>query len=76
MRHGLVRKIWLSMSKKIRVTAIVGTYRKGGIIDTAVDEILDSASQSGAEVKKIYLLDKHIEFCTNCRTCAATGWTD
>lgn len=51
------------------VTAIVGTYRKGGTIDSAVDEILASAREAGAAVEKIYLLDKHIEFCTNCRAC-------
>jgi len=53
----------------MKVTAIVGTYRKGGITDTAVDEILGSAREAGAETSKIYLLDKHIEFCTNCRAC-------
>jgi multimeric flavodoxin WrbA len=52
-----------------RVTAIVGTYRKGGVIDSAVDEILSAAKAAGAETAKIYLLDKHIEFCTNCRAC-------
>ena len=57
------------MSNHIRITAIVGSYRKGGIIDTAIDEILASAREEGAEVEKIYLIDKHIEFCTNCRTC-------
>ena len=53
----------------MKVTAIVGTYRKQGIIDTVIDEILSSARQEGAEVSKIYLIDKHIEFCTNCRSC-------
>jgi multimeric flavodoxin WrbA len=57
------------MNTPVKVTAIVGTYRKGGVIDTAVDEILASARDSGAETTKIYLIDKHIEFCTNCRTC-------
>jgi multimeric flavodoxin WrbA len=52
-----------------RVTAILGTYRKGGIIDQAVDAILDSAKDQGAETAEIYLIDKHIEFCTNCRMC-------
>jgi NAD(P)H-dependent FMN reductase len=34
-----------------------------------VDEILASASEEGAQVEKIYLIDRHIEFCTNCRAC-------
>jgi len=33
-----------------KVTAIVGAFRKGGIIDQAVDAILDSAKQQGAHV--------------------------
>lgn len=57
------------MNDHVTVTAIVGSYRKGGIIDTAVDEILASAREEGAEVAKIYLIDRHIEFCTNCRAC-------
>jgi putative NADPH-quinone reductase len=51
------------------VVAIVGSYRKGGTVDSAVDAILEGAKSRGAEVSKIYLLDKHIEFCTNCRSC-------
>lgn len=53
----------------MKVVAIVGTYRKGGVVDMAVDEILASARDHGAETEKIYLIDRHIEFCTNCRTC-------
>ena len=53
----------------IRILAIVGSDRKGGIVDTAVDEILATAREEGAEVRKIYLIDTHIEFCTNCRSC-------
>ncbi len=58
------------MSKKI--VAIVGTYRSGHVIDKAVDELLAGAEQAGAQVEKIMLLDKHIEFCTNCRACTQT----
>jgi len=58
------------MGKKI--LAIVGTYRKGGITDSAVDEILSAAKENGGQTEKIYLLDKHIEFCTNCRKCTQT----
>jgi NAD(P)H-dependent FMN reductase len=55
------------MTKK--VVGIVGSYRKGHIIDSAVSAVLEGAQQAGAETSKIYLLDKHIEFCTNCRAC-------
>lgn len=55
------------MAKKI--VAVVGTYRPGHVIDTAVDELLAGAEKAGAQVEKIMLLDKHIEFCTNCRAC-------
>ena len=53
----------------MQVTAIVGSYRKGGIVDSAVDEILAAAKEAGADVTKIYLIDKHVEFCRNCRAC-------
>lgn len=55
--------------KAFKVLAIVGSYRKDGVIDRAIDEILASAAEEGAETEKIFLIDKHIEFCTNCRTC-------
>jgi multimeric flavodoxin WrbA len=51
------------------IIAIVGSYRKGGVIDTAVDEILRAAQAEGVQTSKIYLIDKRIEFCTNCRAC-------
>jgi NAD(P)H-dependent FMN reductase len=57
------------MNHPIKITAIIGTYRKGGIINQAVDAIIESAKEEGAEVEKIVLLDKHIEFCNNCRAC-------
>lgn len=53
----------------MKITAIVGSYRRGGIIESIVDEILDSAKEHGAAVEKINLLDAHVEFCTNCRIC-------
>lgn len=53
----------------MKVTALLGTYRKGGMIDQTVDEILAAARESGAETEKIYLIDRHIEFCKNCRSC-------
>jgi multimeric flavodoxin WrbA len=55
------------MPKKI--VAIIGTYRKGKTIDTAVDELLRAAQMSACHTEEISLLDKHIEFCTNCCNC-------
>lgn len=55
------------MGKKI--IGIVGSYRKDGIVDTLVTETLEGAAELGAEISKIYLMDKHIEFCVNCRQC-------
>jgi len=53
----------------MRITAIVGSYRKGGVLDSAVDAVLAAAKEEGAETTKIYLVDRRIEYCTNCRTC-------
>jgi hypothetical protein len=44
-----------------RITAVVGSYRKGGTIDSIVSEILSAAGEAGAETHKIYLADKRIE---------------
>jgi multimeric flavodoxin WrbA len=52
-----------------KIVGIVGSYRKGGIIDSVVSAVLNGAETKGAETKKIYLVDKHIEFCMNCRSC-------
>lgn len=51
------------------VLGFVGSYRKGGTIDQAVSTVLAAAAEGGATTEKIYLLDRHIEFCTNCRRC-------
>ena len=55
------------MGKKI--LGIVGSYRRNGTIDALVQAVLSAAEEQGAETEKIYLIDKHVEFCTNCRTC-------
>jgi multimeric flavodoxin WrbA len=54
---------------KKKVVGIVGSYRKDRVTDNAVTAVLEGASHAGAETKKIYLVDKHIEFCDNCRAC-------
>jgi multimeric flavodoxin WrbA len=52
-----------------KVLAIVGSYRKGGTIDSAVQAIMAGARENGAETHTLYLSDQHLEFCTNCRRC-------
>lgn len=52
-----------------RVVGIMGSYRKGGAIDTVVSEVLNAAQDQGADITKVDLLDKHIEYCMNCRSC-------
>lgn len=62
------------MSKKI--VAIVGSYRKEGTIDAAVEAILAGARERGAATHTIYLTEQHIEFCRNCRTCTQEPGTE
>jgi multimeric flavodoxin WrbA len=59
----------VAMDKKI--IAINGSYRKGGINDQFIDAVMGFAGQRGVQTEKIYLTDKHIEFCINCRKCAS-----
>jgi multimeric flavodoxin WrbA len=59
-----------------RILGIVGSYRKNGTIDSLVSAVLSSAEDRGAQTEKIYLLDKQIEFCTNCRTCTQRPGTE
>jgi putative NADPH-quinone reductase len=55
------------MSRK--VVAIVGSYRKGGTVDQAVEAILEGARANGAITQTVQLRNCNIEFCTNCRHC-------
>ncbi|WP_033375406.1 flavodoxin family protein [Spirulina subsalsa] len=57
------------MNTPQKIVGIIGSYRKHGVIDSLVTEILDEAAKQGAETHKIYLTDYHLEFCTNCRSC-------
>ncbi len=58
-----------------RILAIIGTYRKNHVTDNIVDEMFKELSLFGVETKKIYLLDKDIKFCTNCRACTQVEGT-
>ncbi|NLS94138.1 MAG: flavodoxin family protein [Planctomycetaceae bacterium] len=52
-----------------KIVAVMGSYRRDGIIEQTVDAILRAAGEAGAETEKIVLADETIEFCTNCRKC-------
>jgi len=56
-----------AMAKKI--IAITGSYRKGGIVERAVEAVLQAAAEKGAETETIRLMDHPLEFCLNCRKC-------
>lgn len=56
------------MSQK-KIVAVVGSYRREGIVNEAVSEILSGAAENGVETEKLFLLNYNIEFCRNCRSC-------
>jgi NAD(P)H-dependent FMN reductase len=60
----------------VKITAILGSYRRGGIVESAVDELLAAAETCGAAVEKIHLLDRRVEFCANCRNCTTEPGPD
>ena len=57
----------------MKVLGIIGSYRENGVIASLVKKTLESAAKSGADTELIYLKDKQIEFCTNCRLCTQTN---
>lgn len=59
-----------------KIVAVVGSYRRDGAIDQAVEAVLEGARGMGAQTHTIYLTDQHIEFCTNCRHCTQTQGTE
>lgn len=58
------------MSKKVLVLA--ASFRKHGNSDLLCDEFIKGAKEAGHEVEKIYLNDKHINFCKGCGVCNNT----
>ena len=52
-----------------RVVAVIGSYRRGGATDIAVEAILEGARAKGAVTQTFRLKEKHLEFCKNCRAC-------
>jgi multimeric flavodoxin WrbA len=55
-----------------KIVAIVGSYRRSGTIESAVEAVLQGAREKGALTHTIHLTDLHIEYCKNCRQCTQT----
>ncbi len=60
----------------MKALGIVGSYRKGGINDSAVELILQGVASRGVTTEKVFLADKKIHYCRNCRSCAQQPGTD
>lgn len=55
--------------ESVKIVAITGSYRRGGVTEQAAEAVLAGAREAGAETRSINLLDNKIEFCNNCRSC-------
>jgi len=58
----------------MNLLAIVGSPRKSKATDTLIDKAIDGVKSKNlnCSIKKIYLVDHKIKFCTDCLTC----WKD
>ncbi|WP_294591382.1 flavodoxin family protein [uncultured Bacteroides sp.] len=59
------------MNKKVLILS--SSPRRGGNSDTLCDEFMRGAKESGNQVEKIFLKDKHINYCTGCSVCSMHG---
>ncbi|MCB2186566.1 MAG: flavodoxin family protein [Deltaproteobacteria bacterium] len=55
----------------MNLLAIVGSPRKGKATDRLVDQAIEGAlaGSPDGQVRKLHLLDHHIQFCRNCLAC-------
>lgn len=56
-----------------RVLAIAGSPRRNGITSKMLECAVNAAERNGWKVDKINLYEKHIEFCSGCRSCLTSG---
>jgi len=61
----------ISLSKPIKILAVVGSPRKKGNTDVLVKQAAKAAESMGAEVTTIYLSKLQIKDCKACDKCAA-----
>ena len=54
----------------MKLMAIVGSPRRGGNTDILVDKVIEGyRSKTDAEVEKVFVVEKKIEYCTGCLSC-------
>ena len=55
----------------MKIVAVMGSYRKGRTIDSLVDRAIEGTKSASpaAEVEKITLVDRNIQYCRNCGVC-------
>ncbi len=53
----------------MKILAINGSYRAGGVTDQVVAVMMKELEEQGVEAETIFLRDHPIEFCLNCRNC-------
>ena len=53
----------------MKILAINGAYREGGITDQTLRVMTDTLLAGGADVETIVLRDIPLKFCLNCREC-------
>lgn len=56
-----------------KVLAIMGSPRKNKNTNKALDYLLDGIDKNAFDIKKIYLRDLKINYCTGCDYCGKTG---
>lgn len=55
-----------------KLVAILGSPHTNGITATMLDYTIKAAQKSGWKTDKINLYEKHIDFCSGCRSCLNT----
>ena len=55
------------MAKKVLI--ISSSPRRGGNSDTLCDQFMQGVADAGHAVRKIFLRDKHVNYCVGCGVC-------
>lgn len=54
----------------MKVMAIIGSPRRGGNTELLVDRVIEGCrSRGAAEIKKVFVTDRNIQYCSGCLTC-------